>query len=229
MSLSCLIPIFNEGDRIASVLSAVVKTPSISQIIVVDDGSTDSPGEIISRRFPQVTLLRLNRNHGKSAAVFHGLKSVKSSRLLLLDGDMLHLQSAELETACRYYLSHPRLDSLILRSRGEDRFAWQDNIVRNYIVQSGNRLVRTSDLHQVATLSPHKYQLEVAINQFMIEHGRQVEWMRISALNLHKTTKLSSLTGWLKDIRMELDILIYLGPFRLLHQMFFFCRDQANS
>jgi len=39
--LTCIIPAYNEADRIPGVLKAISKT-NIKKIIVVDDGSTDN-------------------------------------------------------------------------------------------------------------------------------------------------------------------------------------------
>ena len=51
MPLSVILPNFNHGDLIARALGALLdQTPSASEIIVVDDGSTDDSVAVISAR-----------------------------------------------------------------------------------------------------------------------------------------------------------------------------------
>ena len=42
MTLTCVIPAYNEQARIGAVLAAVLDHPLIDDVLVVDDGSTDS-------------------------------------------------------------------------------------------------------------------------------------------------------------------------------------------
>jgi glycosyltransferase involved in cell wall biosynthesis len=41
MKVSAILPAFNEAKRINNVLQVVVQVPSVEEIIVIDDGSTD--------------------------------------------------------------------------------------------------------------------------------------------------------------------------------------------
>jgi glycosyltransferase involved in cell wall biosynthesis len=49
MTITCIIPAFNEAARIAAVLAAVTDHPMIDQIIVVDDGSTDGSRQVLEK------------------------------------------------------------------------------------------------------------------------------------------------------------------------------------
>src|SRR3712207_243240 len=71
--LSCLIPFYNEGERIIKTLEVLNRIDGISQILCVDDGSTDHMADVIYEMFPSVTLLRLAENGGKAEAVRQGL------------------------------------------------------------------------------------------------------------------------------------------------------------
>ncbi|MFO7583695.1 MAG: glycosyltransferase, partial [Anaerolineales bacterium] len=46
-SLAAIIPAFNESRRIRQVISALQNSSLLSQIIVVDDGSTDGTGDVL--------------------------------------------------------------------------------------------------------------------------------------------------------------------------------------
>ena len=213
----CIIPFYNEGERVFAVVRALSQVPLIGNIICVDDGSNDHV------EIPNVTLLRLPRNIGKSQAVFAGLRLVKCETVLLFDGDLVGVQPAEIESVSNTFFDRS-LDMVILKANGEKKYKIMDDLFRNYIVQSGNRIMKTNDLFSVETLHPIGYQLEVAINQYMLDKKKTVAWYPISALNLHKTEKLSFVDGWKKDITMDREIMSYLGPIKRLQQILFFCR-----
>lgn len=215
-SCDCIVPFYNEGERVVAVVRALSLVPLIGNIICVDDGSTDHV------KIPNATLLRLPRNIGKSQAVFAGLQKVRSKHILLFDADLLGVAPKDIKNAIDKYDSS--LDMLILRAHGEKRYALIDSVFRNYIIQGGNRILKTSDLREVEKLYPIGYQLEVAINKYMMDHKKSVAWTPISALNLHKTRKFSFFSGWRKDLAMDREIMSYLGPIKRLQQILFFCR-----
>lgn len=99
--LSIVIPAYNEERFIGSLLEqirAVDLSPlGVSkEIIVVDDCSSDRTSEI-ARAFPEVALLRLERNSGKGRAVRAGMEKAT--------GDMLIIQDADLEYDVRDYVA----------------------------------------------------------------------------------------------------------------------------
>ncbi|MEI7463322.1 MAG: glycosyltransferase family 2 protein, partial [Candidatus Taylorbacteria bacterium] len=82
-NISCIIPSFNEEARIGKVLDIVSNHPDIGELIVVDDGSTDGTLDVI-KKYPNVKLIVHEKNQGKSAAVYHGIKSSTGRYILLL-------------------------------------------------------------------------------------------------------------------------------------------------
>ena len=85
---ACVVPFFNERDRILHVLDVVTTLPHLTQVICVDDGSTDGTAALVARRFPQVSMLLLHRNSGKAAAVQAAADMVRTSHMLLMDADL---------------------------------------------------------------------------------------------------------------------------------------------
>ena len=91
MRVSFLIPAYNEGATIATVLERVEALELDRQVIVVDDGSTDDTPDILKRwedgRDGKVVLRQPNR--GKGAAIRAAIPHV--------DGDIAVIQDADLE------------------------------------------------------------------------------------------------------------------------------------
>lgn len=91
MKLSVIIPVYNEEATIDEVIDKVrqVDLPTEKEIIVVDDGSTDSTAQILARRQNDVTFIHFSRvNFGKGAAIRVGLTYVTGDVVIIQDGDL---------------------------------------------------------------------------------------------------------------------------------------------
>ncbi|MBC5994730.1 glycosyltransferase family 2 protein [Pontibacter cellulosilyticus] len=208
MKVTCIIPCHNERDRIGQVLNVIVSTRYISQVICVDDGSTDGTADYIEAEWTGVEVLRLPRNIGKTAAIKYGLKYVQHDTLLMMDADLQGLRRDELETALDAYQEHSDLDMIIMRRINSP---WFVKWYRSDVLLSGERILRTADLKHVVEEELKCYQLEVAINRYMLRHKRVVRWMPWSAMNTYKVDKLGVLDGSMKEFMMYVDIVNYVG------------------
>jgi glycosyltransferase involved in cell wall biosynthesis len=86
---AAVIPCFNEAAHVGKVVTAVQK--HLSQVIVVDDGSTDATLECAKRAGAEI--VRLPKNSGKGAALQKGwlrARELGFKWVLLLDGDGQH-------------------------------------------------------------------------------------------------------------------------------------------
>lgn len=83
-----LVPAYNEEVSIKATIKALKKiTPLlISEIVVVDDGSTDNTAKVAKKAGAKV--IRLETNLGKGTALNHALKNLNGDVLLLVDGDL---------------------------------------------------------------------------------------------------------------------------------------------
>ncbi|MCP4262239.1 MAG: glycosyltransferase family 2 protein [Planctomycetes bacterium] len=89
MSLSVIIPLFNEELTIKTILEKVCCLNNLKEIVVVDDGSTDSsPQAVLDFGNPKVKLIKLEKNSGKTAAVRRGLMEVVGDITVIQDADL---------------------------------------------------------------------------------------------------------------------------------------------
>ena len=137
----CIIPFYNEGNRIIHVIDSILKITNLFKIIIVDDGSTEAiTYQKLKKKFSnKIILLKLNINQGKADAIKKGLEFVQSNYCLLLDGDLTNIKSYELNNALNKILFNPAIDMIILR-RVDDitSNAW----ARQDIVTSGQRILK---------------------------------------------------------------------------------------
>lgn len=98
IDLSVVIPAFNEQSRLPrtlrelqSFIDASAFPVNLSEVIVVDDGSSDATKEIVESlqlEWPLLQLISLKINEGKGAAVRQGIARAKSAWILVADADM---------------------------------------------------------------------------------------------------------------------------------------------
>ncbi len=91
MSLTILMPVFNEKATIETILERVEATGLATEIIVVDDGSTDGTRDLLqalAARHPLLKLILHERNRGKGAAIQTGIRAATQDLLLIQDADL---------------------------------------------------------------------------------------------------------------------------------------------
>jgi glycosyltransferase involved in cell wall biosynthesis len=98
--LSIIVPVFNEVRTIRAVLDRLltIELPVDREILVVDDGSTDGTGELLTRASGEglsVSIIRLEKNSGKGAAIRAGLARATGTIVAIQDAD-LELDPAQL-------------------------------------------------------------------------------------------------------------------------------------
>lgn len=103
MLLSVIVPVFNESATVRTVLDALLHTAFPAgvdlELVVVDDGSTDTTWQVISAvADPRVTCLRHPVNRGKGAAVKTGAAAARGEYMVIFDAD-LEYSTADLARA----------------------------------------------------------------------------------------------------------------------------------
>lgn len=93
MDLSIVIPAYNEAKRIGSFLEELAvfcdKSPYSTEIILVDDGSTDETVRVVRDfgRFKNLAILSLGNNQGKGAALRKGVLASQGEVCAFMDAD----------------------------------------------------------------------------------------------------------------------------------------------
>ena len=133
--LSVVMPVYNEKDTIESIIPRVLAVPVRTELIVVDDGSTDGTRDLLTalnQKYP-FKLIFQPKNGGKGAALRRGFQEVS--------GDLVVIQDADLEDSPEEF---PDLIELICQGRADvvygSRFIGRHRVFM-FTHYAGNRLL----------------------------------------------------------------------------------------
>lgn len=88
-ALALVILNWNGKDLLKRFLPSVVRcTPATVEIIVADNGSTDGSAEFVSTNFPQIRIIRLDKNNGFAGGYNKALEEVNADYYILLNSDV---------------------------------------------------------------------------------------------------------------------------------------------
>ena len=87
--LSVVMPCFNEEATILECIKRVLESPHVGELIIVDDGSTDTTRSLLAALSDvRVKVLLQEENQGKGAALARGFKAATLPFVIVQDADL---------------------------------------------------------------------------------------------------------------------------------------------
>jgi glycosyltransferase involved in cell wall biosynthesis len=207
-----VIPCFNEAAHIGKVVIAVQK--HLSQVIVVDDGSTDATSE--SAKCAGAEIVRLPNNSGKGAALQKGWQRARElgfKWVLLLDGDGQHAAD---DIPIFFECAEKTGNALVIGNRMENSAAmpWLRRCVNRWMSrriskmtgvklpdsQCGFRLARLETLLALP-FHANRFEIESAMLVAFVAAGKKVEFVPVRTIYENSASKIHPLADtwrWLR-------------------------------
>ncbi len=95
VDISIVVPLYNEEESLPELVDWIERVCAehgySHEIIMIDDGSTDSSWNVIkqlSKDYTAVKGIKFQRNYGKSAALNEGFKAAKGNVVITMDADL---------------------------------------------------------------------------------------------------------------------------------------------
>jgi len=141
--IAIVVPAFNEAARIGPSLEKILAflpgSFESSEVILVDDGSTDGTGDLVASRFAgRVRVLRQARRSGKGAAVRRGVLAATKPWVLFVDADL----SIPIEEALVLCAEAERAP-LVIGSKRAPGSELEYPMLRRWLGTIGNLLIST--------------------------------------------------------------------------------------
>lgn len=213
--LTCIICAHNEAPRIGDVLAVASGHPLLSEVIVVDDGSTDGTAEVV-RSFPSVRLVSFHERCGKSRAFAAGVRAARHEYIMHLDADLRHLTAANITSLAEPVLSRGYGMSISVRKNSLPVYRWLglDFVSGERVLPKRIVAACLSDIDKLPGFGVEAY-----INARIIDERLSIAVVAFdNVINTRKTVKVGRWRGALADWTTALDVLRVLSPLEVVRQ-----------
>ncbi|MGH7766315.1 MAG: glycosyltransferase family 2 protein [Candidatus Binatia bacterium] len=138
--ISIIVPVYNNPQDLHDCLSAILSTSGPdSEIIVVDDASTDNTSSVAARM--GVTVLRLTENSGPAAARNYGASHARGEILFFVDADVV-VAPETIERVVKVMENDPDLAAVFgsydAQPRAPGVISQYRNLLHHFVHQNGN-------------------------------------------------------------------------------------------
>ena len=200
--ISVIIPAYNEEKTIASVVLAAKNARRVSEIVVVNDGSTDNTSE--EARNSGAKIIEIEKRQGKGRAMDVGVKKAENSIICFVDADLNGLTPEMIQK-----ISLPVLDGaydMYVGIRGRKTYLL-NKILRFAPLLAGERAVTREVWEKIPDKFKKNFQIEIAMNYFAKQNGKKMGFEIIPGLSQTiKEKKYGFWIGFGKRIAMSWDI-----------------------
>ena len=200
-SCTAIVCAYNEEHTVGGVLLALLESPLVDEIVVVDDGSRDRTFSIVSS-FEKwgVRAIRLPRNRGKGFAMAEGIAAARGGVLAFVDADLINL-SPDYVAEFALPVLEGRADMVIGYPRRHKSTAFPDPT----IMLSGERALRRHDiLPIVPIMKDSRFGVETIINLHYRREGKSVLYVPLEGLvhplKVEKTDLTSALGLYTREL-----------------------------
>jgi glycosyltransferase involved in cell wall biosynthesis len=160
MRVAAIVPAFDEEKNVGRVVKTLKASPSVDEVVVVSDGSTDRTAEEAAAAGARV--IRLRENVGKGGAVKMGAAATRAEILFLCDADLIGLEPAHIER-----LLAPVVAGRLMMCTGlRDRGPLLTRVIAHLPLLSGERALRRGVIEGVPRRFLQGFRLEMALNWY---------------------------------------------------------------
>jgi len=163
---TAIVPAYNEGPRIGTVLEILSSHPLIGQVIVVDDGSTDNTAEQVERF--DVQYVRNAENRGKGFSMNRGVERAENEVIFFCDADITGLSQGIVQEIIRPVIRGD-IDMFIgMRNR---KWYAVHRVISFVPLLGGERALTKMLWQKIPDHYKHCFRIETALNFYALYYG----------------------------------------------------------
>jgi len=221
---SIIIPAYNEGKSLRSVLDDLTRTfVDRAEIIVVSDGSTDDTAGI-AKSFSMVRCFEHNRNRGYGASIKTGIRQANANLLCLFDADGQHHSTQVARLLDEYHG-----EDMVVGSRGAGAFKNLYRapgklilqLVANFLagvhipdLNSGLRLIRRDVILRYVHLLPDGFSASTTTTMVFLTRKYDVKYVPVITRQRRGKSQVRYLRDGINTIILILRIIMLFNPMK---------------
>jgi len=228
--ISIIIPAFNEADGISPVLKHLISQLPHSEIIVINDGSTDKTAEILKQFDIKVVHHPVNKGYG--ASLKSGIKAATHENIIFMDSDGQHrtedipvlisaISDCDMVVGSRTSKSH----SPITRRPGKLILKWISQILSGRKIpdlNSGFRLVKKSVINKYLHLLPQGFSASTTMTLIFMTRGYSVKYIPIKTEKRVGKSTVKPFKDGFSTILTMLRLITLINPLKIFIPISFF-------
>jgi glycosyltransferase involved in cell wall biosynthesis len=235
---SIVVPCYNEEDGIEQTVNELrssLKSSTNYEIVIVNDGSTDSTARILENLAQSDQTLRIanhNRNRGYGAALKTGIRHANSELIVITDADGTYpndripdlvneTRNADMVVGARiaedvHYPLIRKIPKLFLRKYAE----W---IAKQDIpdINSGLRVFKRSIADRFLNILPNGFSFTTTITLAMLTNAYTVEFVPIGYSRRIGKSKIRPIRDTLNFFQLIMRTGMYFAPLRIFAPILF--------
>jgi glycosyltransferase involved in cell wall biosynthesis len=178
--VSIIVCVYNEETTIQSVIEACANYNKDSEIIVVDDGSTDSTESILRKMAETVDFryIRQDTNRGKSYAMALGVEEANNEIILFFDADVTGIKKEHFEKILQPMYTDEA--DMVLGHPSETLIDYRVNPFKGL---TGERAMFRKDILAIIDeIREISFGIETYINLYYKAHGKRIKYIIMDGL-----------------------------------------------
>ena len=235
-TFTIIIPCYNEQDGIEGTITSICDhlTSGESEIIVVDDGSTDGTTDVLAdlvTRFPKVTVVEHQQNKGYGASIKTGIRHAHSELIVITDADGTYPNERieELVELCQEQdmVVGARVGENVTYSkiRAIPKFFmrhWVSWLAGQEVpdINSGLRVFRKSVAEKYLSILSDKFSFTTTITLAMLTTNRPTIFVPIDYHERIGNSKIQPIRDTLRFLSLILRTGTYFAPIRAFAPIF---------
>lgn len=215
VSISAIVPAYNEAERLPGILSVLCSYPGFSEVIVVDDGSSDTTAQVVAA-FP-VRYIHHAPNRGKGYAMDQGVRTASADIIFFCDADVRGLTADMLTTLVTPIVTGHATMSIAVRGRS---FSWLPTLLTKFFpittLISGERALTKQLWHDLPAYYKEGFRVEAGLNYLAAHRPPGIVYHVFPGLtHVPKEIKYGFWTGFIGRVRMISQV---IGAHIRLHE-----------
>jgi glycosyltransferase involved in cell wall biosynthesis len=222
-SVTIVVPAFNEGETIATVVSELLSAAPWHEVLVVDDGSTDGTGQAAQDAGARV--IRHPYNKGNGASIKTAIRAAASEWIAIVDADGQHAPADTLRLVSQlgdYDLvvgaRDPRTQATAGRRAGNALLNWLASYLTERPIPdltSGFRAARRECLLEFLHLLPNGFSTPTTTTLAFIKAGYNVAFEPIDARPRVGASKIRFARDGARFFLILLKVITIFSPLRI--------------